>query len=69
MESIGIKASKKPCYIKKLSKKLSSAGLLGWSKYFNNNFPPKNNLISGPINSAIEKVKIRIFKIFGANGN
>ena len=32
------------------------------SNNFNNNFPPKNNLIRGPINSAIEKAKLEYLK-------
>ena len=37
---------------------------MGWSlsNNFNNNFPPKNNLITGPINSAIEKAKLKYLK-------
>ena len=39
-------------------------GWLGWSmsNNFSNNFQPKNNLIRGPINSAIEKVKSEYLK-------
>ena len=63
--AIGIKASNKAyLHQKKYQKKLSSMGWLGWSlsNNFNNNFPPKNNLIRNPINSAIEKVKLEYLK-------
>ena len=62
---IGDKASKKASSNQKnYQKKLSSMGWLGWSlsNNFNNNFPPKNNLIRGPINSAIEKAKLEYLK-------
>ncbi len=63
--SIGDKASKKAhLHQKNYQKKLSSMGWLGWSltNNFNNNFPPKNNLIKGPINSVIEKAKLEYLK-------
>ena len=59
--AIGYKASKKASsHQRNYQKKLSSMGWLGWSlsNKFNNNFPPKNNLIRGPINSAIENAKL-----------
>ncbi len=63
--AIGDKASKKASLqLKNYQKTLSSMGWLGWSlsNKFNDNFPPKNNLIRGPINSAIEKVKSEYLK-------
>ena len=63
--AIGDKASKKASsHQKNYQKKLSSMGWLGWSlsNNFNNNFPPKNNLISGPINTVIEKAKLEYLK-------
>ena len=63
--SIGDKASKKAhLHQKNYQKKLSSMGWLGWSltNNFNNNFAPKNNLIKGSINSAIEKAKLEYLK-------
>ena len=63
--SIGITATNKArLYQKNYQKQLSSMGWLGWSlsNNFNNNFPPKNNLIRGPINSAIEKAKLEYLK-------
>ena len=63
--AIGDKASKKASlHSKNYKKTLSSMGWLGWSlsNKFNDNFPPKNNLIRGPIDSAIEKVKSEYLK-------
>ena len=63
--AIGDKASKKASLqLKNYQKTLSSMGWLGWSlsNKFNDNFPTKNNLIRGPINSAIEKVKSEYLK-------
>ena len=63
--AIGDKASKKASlHLKNYQKTLSSMGWLGWSlsNKFNDNFPPKNNLIRGPINSVIEKVKSEYLK-------
>jgi transketolase len=63
--AIGYKASKKASsHQKNYQKKLSSMGWLGWSlsNNFNNNFPPKNNLIRGPINSEIENAKLEYLK-------
>ena len=63
--SIGVTATNKArLHQKNYQKKLSSMGWLGWSlsNNFNNNFPPKNNLIRGPINSAIEKTKLEYLK-------
>ena len=63
--AIGDKASKKASlHSKNYQKTLSSMGWLGWSlsNKFNDNFPPKNNLIRGPIYSAIEKVKSEYLK-------
>ena len=63
--AIGDKASKKASLqLKNYQKTLSSMGWLGWSlsNKFNDNFPPKNNLVRDPINSAIEKVKSEYLK-------
>tara|TARA_Y100000590_G_scaffold384576_1_gene456048 strand:- start:1057 stop:3060 length:2004 start_codon:yes stop_codon:yes gene_type:complete len=63
--AIGDKATKRArSHQKNYQKKLSSMSWLGWSlsNNFNNNFPPKNNLIKGPIYSAIEKVKLEYLK-------
>ena len=63
--AIGVTATNKArLHQKNYQKKLSSMGWLGWSlsNNFNNNFPPKNNLIRGPINSAIEKTKLEYLK-------
>ena len=63
--AIGYKASEKASsHQKNYQKKLSSMGWLGWSlsNNFNNNFPPKNNLIRGPINSEIENAKLEYLK-------
>ena len=63
--AIGDKATKKASlHQKNYQKKLSSMGWLGWtlSNNFNNNFPPENNLIKGPINSEIEKAKLEYLK-------
>ena len=63
--AIGYKASKKASsHQRNYQKKLSSMGWLGWSlsNKFNNNFPPKNNLIRDPINSAIENAKLEYLK-------
>ncbi len=63
--AIGVTATNKArLHQKNYQKKLSSMGWLGWSlsNNFNNNFPPKNNLIRGPINSAIEKAKLEYLK-------
>ena len=59
-KSIGIKASKKAeKHEKNYQKTISKLGWLGWSlsNKFNNDFPPKNNLIRDPIYKAIEKTK------------
>jgi len=59
-KSIGIKASKKAeKHEKNYQKTISKLGWLGWSlsNKFNNDFPPKNNLIQNPIYKAIEKTK------------
>ncbi len=63
--AIGIRATNKAfLHQKNYQKKLSSMGWLGWSmsNNFNNNFPPKNNLIRSSINSEIEKVKLEYLK-------
>ena len=62
--AIGVASNKAYLHQKNYQKKLSSMGWLGWSmsNNLNNNFPPKNNLIKGPINSAIEKVKSEYLK-------
>ena len=63
--AIGVTATNKArLHQKNYQKKLSSMGWLGWSlsNNFNNNFPPKNNLIRGPINSEIENAKLEYLK-------
>ncbi len=63
--AIGDKASKKAMLDQKnYQKKLSKMGWLGWSlsNKFNNNFPPKHNLIKDSIYSAIEKTKSEYLK-------
>ncbi len=63
--AIGNKASRKAeLHQKSYQKKISKQGWLGWAlaNNFNNNFPPKNNLIREPIFSAIEKVKTEYLK-------
>ena len=64
--AIGVAATNKArLHQKNYRKKLSSMKWLGWSmsNNLNNNFPSKNNLLKGPINSAIEKAKMEYLKI------